>query len=78
MIYNIFYVSLLEKDTTRKKRGDKALPKPKKELEYEAGNNKEYTVKPIINNVVYGQQENNSNQMPGFYYFILWKGYLEE
>ena len=39
----------------------------------EAGNNKEYKVKAIIDSVVYGQQANNL--MLDFYYLILWKGY---
>ena len=55
----------------------KALPEPEKELEFEAGDNKEYEVEAIIDSTVYGQQTNN-NQMPGFYYLILWKGYPEE
>ncbi len=54
---------------------DKALPKPEKG--FEAGDEKEYEVETIINNAVYGQQA-NSNQMPGFYYLVLWTGYLEE
>ncbi len=48
---------------------DKALPEPKKELEFETGGNKEYKVKAIIDSVVYGQQAND--QMPGLYYFVL-------
>ncbi len=52
------------------------LPKPEKELEFEAGGNKEYEVEAIINSVVYGQQANN--QMPGLYYLVLWKNYPEE
>ncbi len=54
---------------------DNALPELEKDLEFKAGGNKEYTIKTIIDNVVYGQRANNSNQMLGFYYFILWKGY---
>ncbi len=45
-------------------------------VEFEAGDNKEYKVKVIIDNVVYSQQANN--QMPSLYYLILWKSYLEE
>ena len=55
----------------RKRRVDKALPEPKKDLEFEAKSNKEYKVKAIIDSVVYGKQTNNSNQMSGFYYFVL-------
>ena len=57
---------------------DKALPKLEKNLEFEAIGNKKYKVKAIIDSVVYNQQINNSNQMPGFYYLILWKNYPEE
>ncbi len=59
-------MSLLEQDNTRKRQVDKALPEPKKE--FEAGDNKEYKVKAIINSAVYGQQAND--QMPGLYYLI--------
>ncbi len=67
-------MSLLEQDTTRKGRVDKALPEPEKE--FEAGDNKEYEVEAIIDSAVYGQQANN--QMPDLYYLVLWKGYPEE
>ena len=56
---------------------NKALPKPEKELEFEAGDNKEYEVEAIIDSAVYGQQANN-DQMPGLYYLVSWKGYPEE
>ncbi len=47
-------MSLLEQDTTKKGRVDsKALPESEKELEFEAGGNKEYEVKAIINSTVY-------------------------
>ncbi len=58
-------MSLLEQDTTRKGRVDKALPEPEKEVEFEAGDNKEYEVEAIIDSVVYSQQAND--QMPGLY-----------
>ncbi len=67
-------MSLLEQDTTRKRRVDKALPESEKE--FEAGVNKEYEVKAIIDSAVYGQQANN--QMSGLYYLVSWKGYPEE
>ena len=62
-------MSLLEQDTTRKGRVDyKALPEPEKE--FEAGDDKEYEVKTIIDSVVYGQKA-NGNQMVGLYYLVL-------
>ncbi len=54
------------------------LPESEKDLKFEAGDNKEYKIKTIINSAVYGQQANNSNQMPDFYYLVLWKGFLKE
>ena len=54
----MFYVSLLEQHTIKKKLVDQAnqvLPEPKKKLEFEAKDNKEYEVKAIINNAVYNQ-----------------------
>ncbi len=69
-------MSLLEQDTSRKGRVDKALPEPEKEVEFETGDNKEYEVEAIIDSAVYNQQAND--QMPGLYYLILWKGYPKE
>ncbi len=43
----------------------KTLPESEKELEFEAGDNKEYEVEAIIDNAVYDQQAND--QMLGFY-----------
>ncbi len=60
----------------RKRRVDKALPELEKDLEFKAGDDKEYKVKAIIDSAVYGQQAND--QMPGLYYLVLWKGYPEE
>ncbi len=39
----------------RKKQVNNTLPKPKKDLEFEARDNKKYEVKAIINSAVYGQ-----------------------
>ncbi len=47
-------MSLLEQNTTRKGRVDnKALPKPEKNLEFEARDNKKYEVEAIIDSTVY-------------------------
>ncbi len=71
-------MSLLEQDTIRNRQVDnKALPEPEKDLEFEAKGNKEYELEAIIDSVVYNQPA-NSNQMPGLYYLVLWKGYPEE
>ena len=77
-IHNIFHVSLLEQNTTRRKRVDnKTLPKPEKDMKFEVGSDKKYEFEVIINSVVYNQQANN-NQMPDLYYLVLWKGYPKE
>ncbi len=77
-IYDVFHVLLLEQDTIRKGQVDnKALPELEKDMEFEARSNKKYKIEAIIDNVVYDQWANN-NQMPGFYYFVLWKGYPKE
>ncbi len=69
-IHDIFHVSLLEQDTTKKKVVDKALSESKKDLEFEATSNKEYEDKAIIDSGVYGQQANNSNQMLELHYLV--------
>ncbi len=51
-IHDVFHMSLLEQDTTRKGRVDKTLPEP--EQEFEIGDNKEYKVEAIIDSAVYG------------------------
>ena len=72
-MHNVFHVSLLEQDTTRKERMDKRV----KELELEAGDSKEYKVKAIRNSAVYAS-ESESGQLPDLYYLVAWKGYPEE
>ena len=75
-IHNVFHISLLEQNTTKKGQVDnKALPEPEKK--FEMGDDKKYEVEIIIDSMMYSQQA-NSNQMPGLYYLILWKGYLKE
>ncbi len=44
---------LMEQDTTRKGRVDKALLELEKDIEFEAGGNKEYEVEIIIDSMVY-------------------------
>ncbi len=74
-IHDVFYISLLEQNTIRKRRvNEKTLPESEKEFEVE--DNKKYKLEAIIDNVVSSKEVNN--QMPGFYYLILWKGYPKE
>ena len=72
-MYNVFHISLLKHDITKKKPVDKRI----KELELEAGNSKEYKVEAIQDSDVY-TSKSESGQLPGLYYLIAWKGYLEE
>ena len=64
---------LLEQDTTRKKRVDENVT----ELEFDAGNSKEYKVEAIWNSAVY-TKESESSHLLGLYYLVAWKGYFEE
>ena len=72
-IHNVFHVSLLEQNTTKKRRVDKNA------TELDAGNNDsgEYKVEAIRDSAVYAR-ESESGHLPGFYYLIFWKGYPEE
>ena len=72
-IHNIFHVSLLKQDTRKKGRvNDTQL-----DFEFEVGNNKEYKVDGIRDSAVYAK-ESATEQLPGLYYLVLWKGYPEE
>ena len=74
-IYNIFYVSLLEQDTTKKWQVDE---KTAKQLEFEAGsNNEEYEVEGICNTAVY-IRELETGHLPGLYYLVFWKDYPKD
>ena len=67
-------MSLLKQDTTRKWRINELFPEP--EPEFDVGNNKEYEVKAIIDSAVYAKEA--EGHLPGLYYLVSWKGYLEE
>ena len=47
------------------------------QLEFEAGNNKEYKVDSIGDSTVYAK-ELATEQLSGLYYLVLWKGYSKE
>ena len=51
-INDVFHVLLLKQDITKKRRVDKKVM----ELEFEAGNNKEYKVKAIWDSAVYANK----------------------
>ena len=70
-IHDVFYVSLMEQDITKKERVDN-------ETELDAGDNSgEYEVEAIWDSAVYAK-ESESGQLPGLYYLVSWKGYPEE
>ena len=73
-IYDVFHVSLLEQDTTRKGRMNELFPEP--EPEFDAGNNKEYEVEAIKDSVVYAKEA--KRHLSGLYYLVSWKDYPEE
>ena len=71
-IYDVFHISLLEQDTTRKGRGDENA------MELDVGKDSgEYKVKAIRDSAVYARKS-ESGHLPGLYYLVFWKGYLEE
>ena len=70
-IHDVFHVSLLEQDTTRKERVDEQV------TELEAGDSEEYEVEAIWDSAVYASKL-ESGQLPGLYYVIVWKRYPEE
>ena len=69
-IHDIFYVSLLEQDNTRKGR-EFLVP------EFETSDNdKEYKMEAIQDGAVYVQEVDG--HLLGLYYLVTWKGYPEE
>ena len=72
-IYDVFYVSLLEKDTSRKRRVDENV------MELDANNNisGKYEVEAIWNSAVY-VRKSESGHLLDPYYLVSWKGYPEE
>ena len=67
-------MSLLKQDTTKKGRVDK-----NNVTELDAGNNKggKYKVKAIWDSAVY-VKKSESSYLPGLYYLVFWKSYLEK
>ena len=72
-IHDVFHVSLLEQDNTRKGRVHEENAE-----ELDAGDNSgEYKVEAIRDSAVYAR-ESESGHLPGLYYLVSWKGYPEE
>ena len=66
-IHDVFYMFLLEQDTTRKGRVDE---KTAEQLEFETGgNNEEYEVEGIRDSAVYAR-ESEAGHLPGLYYLV--------
>ena len=74
-IHDVFHVSLLEQDTTRKGRVDEEV----RQMEFDTGDDEsgEYKVEAIRDSTLYAR-ESESSHLPGLYYLVSWKGYLEE
>ena len=68
-MHNVFYMSLLELDTTKNERVDERV----KKLKLKAGNSKKYKVETIWDSAVYASKS-ESGQLPGLYYLVAWKG----
>ena len=71
-IHDIFYVSLLEQDITRKRRVD-----DENATELDTDNSEKYKVEAIWDNAVY-VRESESGHLQGFYYLVSWKEYAKE
>ena len=69
-MHNVFHVSLLKQDSTKKERVDERL----KELELETGNSKKYKVEAIWDSTIYASKS-ESSQLPSLYYLVAWKAY---
>ena len=74
-IHDVFHMSLLEQDSTRKERVDRKIAE---KLKFEAGgNNKEYELEGICNSAVYAR-ELEADYLSGFYYLVFWKSYPKD
>ena len=70
-IHDVFYVSLLEQDTTRKGRMNEFSVE-----KFELGDNKEYEGEAIQDSVIYATEADR--HLPRLYYLVAWKGYPKE
>ena len=71
-IHDVFYVSLLEQDITKKERVHK-----KNTEELDTSDKGEYKEEAIRDSAVYAR-EPESGYLPGLYYLLSWKEYLKE
>ena len=68
-VYNVFNMSLLEKNTTKKGRVSKKVPK----LDVDNKDSKKYKIEAIRDSAVYANQS-KSGYLHGLYYLVAWKG----
>ncbi len=74
-IHDVFHISLLEQDTTRKGRVDKTTSR----LEFEnKGDGKGYEVEAIFDSAVYAKKLDSGHHLPDLYYLVSWKSYPKE
>ena len=72
-IHDVFYVSLLKHNNTRKGRVDEITT----QLKFEVGDNgEEYKVEAIWDSVVYARK--SEGHLPGLYYLVAWICYPEK
>ena len=73
-IHVFFHVSLLEQNTTKKRRVDKKV----RQMDFDTNNDGEkYKVEAIRDSAVYAR-ESESGHLSKLYYLVSWKGYPEE
>ena len=74
-IHDVFYMSLLEQDITRKRRVDKEV----RQIEFDKSDDEseKYKVETIRGSAVY-TRESETGHLPGLYFLVSRKGYLEE
>ena len=65
-IHNVFHMSLLEQDITRKGRMNELFLES--ELEFDVGNNKKYKIEAIIGSAIYAKKA--EGHLPGLYYLV--------
>ena len=70
-IHNVFYVSLLKKNITKKRAVNNM------QLKFEVINNEKYKIDGIWNSVFYAK-ELAIRQLLKLYYLVLWKSYPED
>ena len=67
-------MSLVKQNTTKKGQINELFPEP--EPGFDASNNKKYKVEAIKESTVYTKEA--ERHLPGLYYLISWKDYLEK